>query len=136
MKILEVDIINVNNFGEEGKDVPVTFQFEDERDEKHDTKNGCAFVWIGGKLNKAVNYNFQGNAEGSDMFSEEEQKILYKSVIEKIPLPEKYKFALIKSRQYEKLGCHTISIERTLKKIKEGQPITVLDELWVDYFLS
>lgn len=135
MKILEVDIINVNKFGEEGKDIPVTFQFEDERDKKHDTKNGCAFVWVGGELDKAVNYNLQGNAEGSEMFSEEEQKLLYNSVIEKLPLLEKYELSLTKSRQHEKLGCHTIRIEKTIKEIKEENPITTLDKVWVDYFL-
>lgn len=135
MNILNVDLINFNNFGAEGKDISVTFQFGDERDEKYDTKNGCAFVWLGGELDKAINYNIQGNTEGSEMFSEEEQKLLYNSVIEKLPLLEKYTLALAKSRQHEKLGCHTIHIEKTLKKIQDGLLINTLDEVWVDYFL-
>jgi hypothetical protein len=48
---------------------------------------------------------------------------------------EKYQHALEIAKANEELSCHVIDIEKTIRELKFKEP-TVLDEVWVDYFLK
>lgn len=49
---------------------------------------------------------------------------------------EQYEHALKKAQATEKLQCHVLEIENILKRLKSGKEPTVLEEVWIDYFLN
>jgi len=54
----------------------------------------------------------------------------------KTTLLTKYKMALVKAEEAESLGCHAREIKDTIKKLENGEHPTVLNEVWVEYFLT
>ena len=52
-------------------------------------------------------------------------------------LVEKYKLALEKSKESEKLKCHSLAIEKKIRELNNpSYKIVTLDYIWVNYFLS
>lgn len=46
-----------------------------------------------------------------------------------------YKKALKIAESIPALGCHVIQLNKTISELKNKRPVTVLDEVWVQYFL-
>jgi hypothetical protein len=54
----------------------------------------------------------------------------------KTTLLTKYKMALVKAHETEKLQCHVLGIKHTIEKLESGESPSVLEEVWVEYFLK
>ena len=54
----------------------------------------------------------------------------------KTTLLTKYKMALVKAHETEKLQCHLLGIKHTIEKLESGKSPSVLEEVWVEYFLK
>ena len=55
--------------------------------------------------------------------------------MERTELIAKYEQALQKAENTEKLRCHVLAIQKKLEELKDDNyKVTVLDQLWVDYF--
>jgi DNA replication protein DnaD len=46
-----------------------------------------------------------------------------------------YKKALKIAENTSGLGCHVNQINKTISELKNKRPVTVLDEVWIQYFL-
>jgi hypothetical protein len=47
-----------------------------------------------------------------------------------------YKLALERAKEIDKLNCHILGIPKKIDLLEQGNEQTILDKLWVEYFLE
>jgi dimeric dUTPase (all-alpha-NTP-PPase superfamily) len=52
----------------------------------------------------------------------------------KTTLLTKYKMALVKAHETEKLQRHVLGIKHTIEKLESGESPSVFEEVWIEYF--